>query len=64
MPCNGYNKFKAGNFNYCSQQWQSDGSMIITIGGKCTTAEIPVYSFQLTGWGTPSETVIAILKGD
>ena len=51
----GLAKLYAGNFNYMSQQWQKDGSVIVTL---CSEGDDVSYEFHARNLYGPDEEVL------
>jgi len=56
----GLKKLKSGDFNYMSQEWQPDGSVIITLSKR---GENKVYHFRVRNLYQPGEKEVNIATG-
>jgi len=56
----GLQKLKSGDFNYMSQEWQPDGSVIITLSKR---GEHKVHRFRVRDLYGPNEEEVNLATG-
>ena len=57
----GLDKLKSGDFNDMNQEWQEDGSVIITLSKR---GEEQVYKFRVRNLYQPDEQEVDIATGE
>lgn len=52
----GYKRLKRGDFNYMNQEWQTDGSVVITLTKR---GDRKIYRLHVRNLGQPDEEVLS-----